>query len=131
MEAKTRDPHPWMYWIATLFVTLTAFSAGVSDVLHLPPFFGVLLRLGYPAYFGTLLGVWKVLGAVALLAPRYALIKEWAYAGMFFDYVAAVVSHGAVGDGAVALIAPLVSIAALVASWYLRPSQRRLSAARR
>src|SRR5262249_9046018 len=101
--------------------------AGVTDILHLPPLFGILLHLGYPAHFGVLLGVWKILGAIALISPRYPLLKEWAYAGMFFDFSGAIVAHLAVGDSAVWLVGPITSIVALAASWALRPKSRRLA----
>src|SRR5262249_33947009 len=81
----------------------------------------------YPPYFSTMLGAWKLLAAVVLLSPRRPLLKEWAYAGLFFDFSAAVVSHAAVGDGAVSFLGPIVSIAALFGSWYLRPQSRRLT----
>ena len=80
-EAEPRSASPArgrVYWACTLFVTLTALGAGVLDILHLQPLFGLLLHLGYPSYFATVLGVWKVLGAIVLLAPRYPLVKEWA-----------------------------------------------------
>jgi len=96
------------------------------DILHLQPLFGLLLHLGYPSYFATVLGVWKVLGAIVLLAPRYPLVKEWAYAGMVIDYSSAAISHWASGDAATSLVGPIVSIAALMGSWYLRPRSRRL-----
>ena len=114
------------YWACTLFVALTALGAGVMDVLHVQPLFGLLLHLGYPSYFATILGVWKVLGAVVLLAPRYPLVKEWAYAGMVIDYSSAILSHIACGDGAAAVAGPVFSLAVLVASWFLRPLSRRL-----
>jgi hypothetical protein len=109
-----------------LFVGIPALAAGTMDVLHLQPLFGLLLHLGYPAYFATILGVWKVLGAIVLLAPRYPLIKEWAYAGMVIDYSSAALSHAALGDGAGAIAAPALSLVTLAASWYLRPRSRRL-----
>jgi hypothetical protein len=115
------------YWVCTLFVAIPALAAGTMDVLHLQPLFGLLLHLGYPAYFATMLGVWKVLGAIVLLAPRYPLIKEWAYAGMVIDYSSAVLSHAASGDGAGAIAGPALSLVAIAASWYLRPRSRRLS----
>jgi hypothetical protein len=115
------------YWVVTLYVALTSLGAGVIDILHAPPLFGLLLHLGYPPHFATILGVWKVLGAVALLAPRYPLLKEWAYAGMFFDLSSAVIAHASAADGVVSYIAPLISIGALIASWYLRPQSRRVA----
>lgn len=114
------------YWVGTLFVALTALGAGIGDILHAQPLFGILLHLGYPPYFSTLLGLCKVAGAVVLLAPRSPLAKEWAYAGMFFDYCFASVSHLAAGDGAAAAVGPIVSLVALAVSWYLRPASRRL-----
>jgi hypothetical protein len=119
----------WMiaYWVFTLYIASTQLWGGVTDILHAPPLFAILLHLGYPPHFSTLLGTWKVLGAVALLAPRYPLLKEWVYAGMFFDFSAAMVAHAAAGDGVASQIGPLLSIAMLFGSWYLRPQPRRLA----
>ena len=114
------------YWVPTLFVSLTSLGAGAADIAHAQPLYGVLLHLGYPPYFCTLLGLWKVAGASVLLAPRWPLLKEWAYAGLFCDYVCAIVSHVAAGDGGSAVVGPVLSIAALAVSWRLRPPSRRL-----
>lgn len=119
-----------LHWIATLWVVVTNLWAGPTDILHAPPLFDDLLRLGYPAYFSTLFGLWKVLGAIALVVPGYPLVKEWAYAGFFIDFSAAIVSYAAVGDGFVSFIAPIVSMAALIVSWHLRPQSRRLTETR-
>jgi len=115
------------YWVFTLYIALESLWAGATDILHAPPLFGILLHLGYPPHFGTMLGVWKLLGAVALLLPGYPLLKEWAYAGMFFDFSAAAVAHASAGDGVIWYIGPVLSIGALVASWHLRPPSRRLA----
>jgi|HubBroStandDraft_2_1064218.scaffolds.fasta_scaffold58717_2 uncharacterized membrane protein YphA (DoxX/SURF4 family) len=113
------------YWVATVLVAAPAAVAGTMDVLRIQPLFSQLLQLGYPAYFATILGIWKVLGAVALLTPRYPRVKEWAYAGMFIDYTAAVVSYVAVGVGSASnLSGPVMSVAFLAASWALRPPSR-------
>jgi hypothetical protein len=119
----------WMiaYWVLTAYIAFESLWAGVADILHAAPLFGILLHLGYPPHFGTMLGIWKVLGVVALLAPRYPLLKEWAYAGMFFDFSAAIVAHAAAGDGGVSYIGPVLSIPVLLGSWYLRPQSRRLA----
>jgi hypothetical protein len=115
------------YWIPTLYIVLTNLWAGATDILHAPPLYAETLRLGYPPHFSTLLGIWKVLGAVALLAPRYPLVKEWAYAGFFIDFTAAIVAYAAAGDGVVSFIGPVLSLSALIASWCLRPQSRRLA----
>ena len=94
------------------------------DVLRLAPFTGVMAHLGYPAYFAVILGTWKILGAAAVLAPGVPRLKEWAYAGMFFNMTGAVASHLSVGDGASALVTPTVFTALLVTSWALRPAAR-------
>ena len=122
-------PRTWriVYWVATVFVAGNAAGAGMMDILRIQPLFGVLLHLGFPAYFAAILGIWKVLGGVALVAPRYPLLKEWAYAGMFFDFSAALVAHASTGDATVAFVGPVVSIGALIASWYLRPQSRRVA----
>jgi hypothetical protein len=88
---------------------------------------GTVPVLGYPLYFFAILGFWKILGAIAILVPRYPRLKEWAYAGIFFDLTGAAASVAAVGGyGAYAfhVIAPLVIAGITVASWALRPPSR-------
>src|SRR5262249_44407516 len=87
---------------------------------------GIITHLGYPPYFMTILGVWYVLAGVALVASRFPRLKEWAYAGLFFNCTGAVASHLAAGDPARTLIGPIVFTGLVVASWALRPSSRRL-----
>jgi uncharacterized membrane protein YphA (DoxX/SURF4 family) len=94
--------------------------------LRLPPFIGIIQHLGYPPYFMTILGVWYVLAGVALLVPRFPRLKEWAYAGLFFNYTGAAASHLAAGDPATALIGPVIFTGLVAASWALRPASRRL-----
>ena len=112
------------YWTTTVLVAAESAIGGVMDVLGLPPFSGVMAHLGYPAYFAVILGTWKILGAVAVLAPSVPRLKEWAYAGVFFNMTGAVASHLSVGDGASALVTPTVFTALLVTSWALRPAAR-------
>jgi hypothetical protein len=83
-------------------------------------------HLGYPGYVMTIIGVWYVLGGVALLVPRFPQLKEWAYAGLFFIYTGAIASRLAVSDGLVTLVGPIVLTGLAIASWTLRPSTRRL-----
>jgi hypothetical protein len=86
----------------------------------------IIKHLGYPAYFMTILGVWYVLAGVALLAPRFPRVKEWAYAGLIFNYKGAAASRLAAGDSFAALVAPITFIIIVAASWTTRPPDPRL-----
>lgn len=115
------------YWLATGLVAFALGTGGAADVMRVPPVVEGMTHLGYPAYFCVILGVWKVLGAAALLAPGLPRLKEWAYAGSVFDLTGAAASHAAAGDDAAKLIAPLVLTALALLSWTLRPASRRLA----
>lgn len=114
------------YWVATGLVAFAIGAGGVVDMLGLPEALEGFRGLGYPDYFATIIGVWKVAGAVALLAPRLPLLKEWAYAGIAFDLTGAAASHAFHGDPVPNILVPLVLTGVLVASWVLRPTSRRL-----
>jgi len=117
------------YWITTALTALVFLSGGVGDVLHPAPVVDLMAHLGYPVYFLTILGVWKVLGGIAVLAPRFPRLKEWAYAGMLFDLTGATASHASVGDPVGKIVTPLIFLAILIASWALRPESRKLGGA--
>jgi uncharacterized membrane protein YphA (DoxX/SURF4 family) len=116
------------YWVTTALLALDFLMGGVMSVARPPEVLEGMSHLGYPVYFAVLLGVWKILGAVAIVAPRLPRLKEWAYAGIVFDLTGAAVSHAASGDGAAHASAPLVLLALAVASWSLRPASRALRA---
>ena len=119
-----------IYWVATIWLSLGMVSTGIVQIIKMEEEVELIInKLGYPAYFLTLLGVWKLLGVVAVLVPKFPLIKEWAYAGFFFAMSGAVFSHIAVGSGAVDFFGPLLLILLTVVSWYFRPTQRRVVAA--
>ena len=116
------------YWTTTGLVAFFIGSGGVAQMaqFHANPR-GVVPVLGYPMYFFAILGFWKVLGAIAILVPRFPRLKEWAYAGIFFDLTGAAASCAAVGGYGVYafhVIAPLVIAGLTVASWALRPQSR-------
>jgi len=117
------------YWAATGLAALAFISGGVLDAARGEQVRGIMSHLGYPLYFAALLGVWKILGGLAILAPRLPRLKEWAYAGMFFDLSGAAISHGSVGDPPARVVTPLVILAVVIASWALRPKSRVLRAA--
>jgi hypothetical protein len=119
------------YWITTGLIAFFIGSGGAAQVAqYLGNRHGIVPLLGYPMYFFGILGFWKVLGAIAILAPRFPLLKEWAYAGIFFDLTGAAASCAAVGGyGAYGfhVIAPLVLTGITFASWALRPASRTLN----
>jgi hypothetical protein len=115
-----------LYWIATLILAIGSVAAGIAHVLHTQYYVEFFTHLGYPLYFVTLLGVWKILGGIAVTVPGFPLLKEWAYAGLFFDMIGAIVSHLAVGDDFTTLFPPAFVMLCIVASWALRPESRKL-----
>lgn len=123
MTTKSRN---LAYWITTLIVAFSLVSGGAAQALGQHDTVAGVVRLGYPVYFITLLGVWKVLGGLAILAPRLPRLKEWAYAGAFFDLTGAGISSAACGIGARHVLVPLVLAGVAMASWALRPASRRL-----
>jgi uncharacterized membrane protein YphA (DoxX/SURF4 family) len=108
------------YWIATLLIALVMLGGGAADFMLVESVTQTMDHLGYPHYFAQLLGAWKVLGAIAIVVPGFPRLKEWAYAGIFFDLTGAFVSHLAVGDGAAQAVPPLVIAIILIASYALR-----------
>lgn len=114
------------FWIITAILAFELVLGGFWDLLRIPYVRQVILHLGYPLYLLTILGLWKLLAALALLAPRFPRLKEWAYAGIFFEMTGAAASHAAAGNSPITLIAPLFITALALASWALRPSSRTL-----
>ncbi|WP_306309351.1 DoxX family protein [Fulvivirga ligni] len=86
-------------------------------------------NLGFPLYLMTIIGIWKLFGVVAILMPKLALLKEWAYAGFFFTMTGAIVSHLFVNDPMVSLFGPALLLVLTVVSWYFRPTSRRVISA--
>lgn len=118
-----------IYWIATLWLALGMFSTGIVQLLKIKTGTGgadSIVSLGFPLYFLTLIGVWKILGVVVVLIPKFALLKEWTYAGFFFLMSGAIYSHIMSGS-AFAEIAPALLLLTLTAiSWYFRPADRKV-----
>ena len=114
-----------IYWVATLWLALGMTATGIVQMLKIKEQEGMIQHLGFPLYFLTLLGVWKLLGVIAILIPKFPLLKEWAYAGFFFAMSGAVFSHFAVGDHPKELFGPVLLIALTIVSWYYRPTERK------
>lgn len=116
-----------IYWIATVWLASAMIASGIQQIFTIGGFVAIMEKLRFPIYFSVLLGVWKLLGVIALLLPKYPLLKEWTYAGFFFVLSGAVVAHLAVGNSAVELFAPAFLLVLTVVSWYLRPANRKIN----
>lgn len=117
------------YWATTAIVVFAMVSGAAAEVAQRPETVAGMVLLGYLVYFVTIIGIWKLLGGIALLAPGFPRLKEWAYAGIFFNMTGAVASHAVVGDYGVYafhLIVTLLLAALTVTSWALRPQSRTL-----
>ena len=108
------------YWLATGVVSLVLTAIGILDVMHAPSVIEGLMKLGYPVYFATIIGVWQLLGVAALLVPGFPRLKEWAYAGFFFTLTGASISHAISGDSAGHVLFPLMLLGLLALSWVFR-----------
>lgn len=115
-----------IYWVATLWLALGMVSTGLVQLLKVPDEVESITRLGYPVYVLTILGTWKMLGVVAVLIPRFPLLKEWAYAGFFFAMSGATISRIASAEPVGAVFPSLLLLTLTVLSWYFRPAERRL-----
>jgi hypothetical protein len=116
------------YWATTGLLALGAFAGGAAQLGRAAPTVEAVKTLGYPVYLMTILGFWKVLAGVALLAPGLPRVKEWAYAGLFFVFTGAAASHLTCHDAAWHAINTITLACITVASWALRPESRTLGA---
>ena len=119
-----------IYWVATIWLALGMVSTGAVQLLKAKEGQGgvdMINHLGYPVYILTIIGVWKILGVIALLLPKTPLIKEWAYAGFFFIMTGAIFSHIATGDPVKEIFPSLLLLVLTLVSWYFRPSDRKLN----
>ncbi len=114
------------YWSTTALLAAAVLGSGLGKLAGAEPLVESMAHLGYPTYLLTILGAWMVAGAVVLLAPGFARVKEWAYAGIVFQMTGAFASHLFAGD-AIATAAPTLFLTGLaVASYMLRPESRRI-----
>ncbi len=116
-----------IYWIATGFLALGMTAGGVQQLVQIGGYVEIITGLGYPLYFMSILGAWKVLGVIAILSPKFPLVKEWAYAGFFFAMSGATISHLSAGQPFTEAIPSLVLLTITVISWYFRPTDRKIT----
>jgi hypothetical protein len=118
-----------IYWISTLWLSLGMLSTGIVQLFQMKEETAFITEMGYPVYFLTILGAWKILGVLAVLVPKFPLIKEWAYAGFFIAMSGAIFSHIATGNPLTEMFGPSLLLILTVVSWYFRPAERRLISA--
>lgn len=117
-----------IYWVATVLLAVGMLSSGLQQVFHTKQMVDLIVPLGYPTYLLYIIGIWKILGVIAILLPRFTLVKEWAYAGFFFIMTGALVSHLASGDDSVkGIIGPFMQTVFVILSWYFRPADRKIN----
>mgnify|MGYP001405864927 CR=1 FL=1 len=118
--------HSIIYWITTIFLSIGMTAGGVQQMLQIGGYNEIVSSLGYPLYVLSILGVWKILGVIAILIPKFPLLKEWAYAGFFFAMSGAAISHLAAGQQFVEAVPSLILLIVTVLSWYFRPADRKI-----
>lgn len=116
-----------IYWIFTLWMALGMVSTAIVQLMKNKDELANFTNLGYPAYLMTIIGIWKILGVIAILIPKRLLLKEWAYAGFFFVMSGAVISHLIVGDTAARTLPAVLLLVLVLISWYFRPANRKIS----
>jgi hypothetical protein len=123
----SRTKNVTAYWVFTVLAALLFAIPGAALLLRVPHFTEDMARLGYPTYFLTILGVWKLLGVMAILSPGLPRMKEWAYAGMIFDLSSAAISRTVMGGDAIKILPPILVGVIVIFSWSLRPAGRAWS----
>jgi len=117
------------YWSVTLLLAGSMTLSGIGQLMQLGGNVELVTNMGYPLYITTILGIWKILGVIAIVVPRFPRLKEWAHAGFFFLMTGAALSHvfaNDYGEYGFYVILPLLYAALNIASWALRPKSRKL-----
>ena len=116
------------YWVFTALFCVGMSASGIQQIIKTQQMVDIMTHLGYPGYLMQILGVWKLLGVIAILVPGFRILKEWAYAGFFFVMTGALISHLVMGDTGKAILGPLMQTIFIMMSWYFRPANRKVSA---
>lgn len=124
-QNKSTKRNKIIYWIFTLWMSLGMVSTAIVQLMKHKDEVENFTKLGYPIYLMTIIGIWKILGVIAALIPKYPLLKEWAYAGFFFAMSGALISHIIVGDSIGKTFPPLLLLIITIISWYFRPADRK------
>jgi hypothetical protein len=128
-QNKFQKRNKIIYWIFTLWMSLGMVSTAIVQLIRNKDELANFTNLGYPSYLMTIIGVWKILGVIAILIPKFPLLKEWAYAGFFFAMSGAVISHCIVSDAFSKTFPAILLLVLVIISWYFRPAERKISIA--
>lgn len=123
---STNKTQTIFYWITTVVSAMAFMIPGIGNFTHQPHFAADMAHLGYPSYFLTIFGLWKILGAITIMTPNLKRLKEWAYAGMIFDLTGAAFSRISSHDEIIMAIIPLLILCVVITSWFFRPQSRKL-----
>lgn len=123
---KSQKRNNIIYWIFTIWMALGMVSTAIVQLMKNKDELANFTNLGYPAYLMTIIGVWKILGVIAVLIPGRPLLKEWAYAGFFFVMSGALISHIIIGDAMARTLPALLLLVLVLISWYFRPASKKI-----
>jgi uncharacterized membrane protein YphA (DoxX/SURF4 family) len=120
-------PRKVTYWVSTSLVAALSVFAAFTYLAGSPQAVQGFAHLGYPQQLRVILGIAKLVGAITLVVPGLAKLKEWAYAGFTFAWISAFVAHYLAKDGPKAFM-PLILLLLLVISYVTRPAGRQWQA---
>lgn len=126
-QNKFQKRNKIIYWVFTLWMALGMVSTAIVQIMKNKDELANFTNLGYPSYLMTIIGVWKILGVIAILIPKFPLLKEWAYSGFFFVMSGAVISHIIVNDPISKTFPAVLLLILVIISWYFRPADRKIS----
>lgn len=115
-----------IYWTTTIFLSIGMLAGGIQQMLQIGGYNEIVTKLGYPLYMLSILGVWKIMGVIAILLPKRPLLKEWAYAGFFFVMTGAAISHIVMKEPFAEVVPSLTLLIVIIVSWYFRPIDRKI-----
>jgi hypothetical protein len=124
IEVARRMNKKVIYVTSTAILVLELLAGAFMDLAQLPVVVQDVRSIGYPTYVLYIVGVWKILAVGALLWPRLPRLREWAYAGVFFEMSGAVASHVLAGDPVRKYAAPLAFTFLTLVSWRFAPGGR-------
>jgi hypothetical protein len=114
-----------IYWVSTIWLALGMTATGIVQLMKNEKEVANMASIGFPVYFLLLIGTWKILGVIALLIPKFPVLKEWVYAGFFFAMSGAIYAHVASGNGFLEIYGPLLLLVLTFVSWFFRPVSRK------